>query len=80
MPDKLLSMRYVIPNMKACTDYGNPPTCDDAEPEGFDGSEDNTNLNAVQQAWHPHPGLGFRAIGFTQAGANEGLTEAGCNA
>ena len=80
VPDKLVSMWYVMPNMEACFLYGNPPICSDAEPEAFDGPEDNTDLNDVQMAWHTHPGLCLWALDSTEAGTGEGFTEAGCNA
>ena len=78
VPDKLIGMFYVMPNLEACFLYFNPPTCDNAEPEGFDGPEDNTDVGSVQKAWHTHPGLCIWGIGTTQAGTNEGFSEAGC--
>ena len=79
VPGKLIGMWYVVPNMEVCPFYLNPPTCDDAEPVGFDGPEDNTDVGA-QKAWHTHPGLCIWAIGTNQAGTNEGFSEPGCNA
>ena len=80
VPDKLIGMFYIMPNLEACFLFLNPSSCSDTEPEGFDGPEDNTDVGSVQKAWHTHPGLCLWAVNSTAAGTAEGFTEAGCAA
>ncbi|MCH8064245.1 MAG: hypothetical protein IIC90_00265 [Chloroflexi bacterium] len=80
VPDKLIGMFYIQPNLEACFVYPGAPICDNAEPVGFDGPEDNTDVGNVQKAWHTHPGLCVWGLGTTQAGTGEGFTQSGCNA
>lgn len=80
VPDKLIGMFYIQPNLEACFVYPGAPICDDAEPVGFDGPEDNTDVGTVQKAWHTHPGLCVWGLGTNQAGTGEGFTQSGCAA
>lgn len=63
-PDKLVGLWYVVPNQEVCDYFGVDPDgdtvpgpCDNTEPEGFDGPEDNTDLHPQQRGWHTHTGL-----------------------
>ncbi len=58
-PDEFIGLWYVVPNQEVCDVFLPGTTCDDAEPEAFDGPEDNTNLSSVQQGWHTHENLCF---------------------
>ena len=78
VPDKLIGMFYIQPNVEACFLYPGAPICDNDEPVGFDGLEDNTDVGSVQKAWHTHPGLCVWGIGGTSAGTGEGFTQSGC--
>ncbi len=88
-PDELIGLWYVVPIPEVCTTLSadpaytglsgvNPATCGTAEPEGFAGAEDNTDLNQVQRGWHDHPWLCIWNAGTSSAFTNENVSELQC--
>ena len=59
-PDVLIGAWFVVPVPEVCFVFGiDPTTCSSEEPVGFDGEEDNTDLNPGQRGWHTHTNLCF---------------------
>lgn len=58
VPDQLIGLWHVVPIPEVCAVFGiDPATCSSEEPEGYDGPEDNTDLNPIQRTWHYHTNL-----------------------
>ena len=58
-PDVLIGAWYVVPVQDVCDIFLGGQTCSNEEPAGFDGEEDNTDLNPAQRGWHTHTNLCF---------------------